>query len=51
MQDLPSVPEIEAVLEPNQVPHQVGVVSSVSHLFAYISVTRTREKCVASVEA
>jgi len=34
MQDLPPVPEIEVVLEPNQVPHQVGVVSSVSHLVA-----------------
>lgn len=31
MQDLPPVPEIEAVLEPNQVPCEVGVISSVSH--------------------
>lgn len=31
MQDLPPVPEIEAVLAPNQVPQEVGFVSSVSH--------------------
>lgn len=30
MQDLPPVSEIDAVLEPNQVPREVGVVSSVS---------------------
>lgn len=34
MQDLPPVPEIEAVLEPNQVPHEVGVVSKVSRSIA-----------------
>jgi hypothetical protein len=34
MQDLPPVPEIQAVLEPNQVPQEVGVVSSVSHSVA-----------------
>jgi len=31
MQDLPPVPEIDAVLAPNQVPQEVGVVSSVSN--------------------
>lgn len=40
MQDLPPVPEIEAVLEPNQVPQEVGVVSSVSGSVVYMCFTR-----------